>query len=503
MVRFFRKYHKWLGLVFSIFLIFYALSGIILNHRDLLSGTEVSRKVMPDSYTYYEWNLGALRGSQKIGADSILMYGNMGVWLANGQLENLKDYSHGLPSGMDNHKVYSIYLSKAGNLYMGTLRGAYFRNHLSSKWQKIPIESHDERFVDITERKGEIIILGRSYIYTSIDDVEQLDFKQIDLKNPIGYDNKISMFKTMWFIHSGEIYGEWGKLLVDLLGLVFILLSIGGIVYFFIPKKIKKNYKDGKSVEKTKGFHKWNLRWHNRLGYYFIVFLLITTITGIFLRPPGLIAIASAKVSKIPFTTLSSPSAYFDKLRAIHFDESRNEFLVLTDELAYQVDENFENIPQAFKSQPPISIMGVNVLEQTAPSTYIVGSFAGLFLWKPNEFFIYDYQNQKEYTPVVTFGPPIKNSSITGLIKNSINESFYVDYDYGIHAINKNGIVPKMPEIIRESPISLWNLALEVHTGRYFSFLFGVFYILIVPIVGLATLFILISGLIVWWKKYK
>ena len=503
MIPFFRKYHKWLGLFFSIFLVFYSLSGIVMNHRDLFSGVEVSRKLMPDRYTYNNWNLGALRGSEAIAKDSILMYGNMGIWLADGDLENLKDYSQGLETGMDNHKIYSVYLSQAGNLYMGTLRGAFIRNTHSNQWEKIAIESHDERFVDITEKEGHIIILGRSHIFISKDEPDNLKFQKIHLQNPAGYDDKIGLFKTMWFLHSGEIYGDWGKLLVDLLGLVLILLSVGGIIYFFIPKKIKKNYKDGKSIEKTKGFHRWNLRWHNRLGYYFIAFLLITTITGIFLRPPGLIAIASAKVSKIPYTIVDTPSAWFDKLRAIYYDSLREEYLVLTDEKAYSVDKEFNTIPKLFSTQPPISIMGVNVFEQTAPDAYLVGSFAGLFLWKPEEHLIYDYQNQKEYAPVITFGPPIINSSVTGIVRNKNKETFYIDYDSGINAILKENTPPQMPEIIGNSPISLWNYALEVHTGRFFSFIFGALYILIVPIVGLGTIFILISGLIVWWKRYR
>jgi len=458
---------------------------------------------MPERYAYNNWNLGALRGAEHIGVDSILMYGNMGVWLADGQLQKLQDYSQGLSYGMDNHKAYSVYLSNSGNLYLASLLGAFVRDINLNKWVKIPIETDDERFVDITEKDGEIIFLGRSYIYISEDVPNKLNFKRVDLKNPAGYDHKIGLFKTMWFIHSGEIYGHWGKLLVDLIGLVFILLSVGGIIYFFIPKKIKKNYKDGKSIEKTKGFHKWNLRWHNRLGYYSIVFLLITTTTGIFLRPPGLIAIASSKVSKIPFTSLDTPSAWFDKLRTIHYDSTRGDFILLTDEWAYEVDAEFENIPKLFKSQPPISIMGVNAFEQIDTGTYIVGSFSGLFLWQPDRNFLYNYQSQEKYKPVITFGPPLKNSSITGYIKNQSGEEFYIDYDSGIHSIYTSNNTPPMPTIIKNSPISFWNYALEIHTGRFFSFIIGMFYILIVPIVGLATIFILISGFVVWWKKYR
>ncbi len=503
MLSFFRKYHKWLGLFFSVFLVFYSLSGIILNHRDLLSGVDVNRKVMPDRYTYNNWNMGALRASEIIASDSILMYGNMGVYLANDSLENLRDYTQGLAAGMDNKKVYSIYKSTRGNLYMGTLKGAFYRDFSANQWVKIILETEDERIVDITEKDGQIVFLGRSFIFISKDKPEKLLFEKILPKNPDYYDDKIGLFKTTWLIHSGEIYGIIGKLLVDLVGVIFILLSLGGIAYFFMPKKMKKDYKDGKTIKKFKGFHKWNLRWHNRLGYWSIVFLLITTITGIFLRPPGLIAIADAKVGKIPFTKIDNPSAWFDKLRAIHYDSINQEYIMLTDEYAYAVDNDFKEKPKLFETQPPISIMGVNVFKQIETDTYLVGSFAGLFLWKPNEAYIYNYQYRKDYVKAETSGPSIQNSSITGCVQNAKGQGFYIDYDSGIHSINQGITLPKMPQIIRQSPISIWNLGLEVHTGRFFSFLLGGLYILIVPIVGLAAIFILISGFIVWWKKFR
>ncbi|NOR86034.1 MAG: hypothetical protein GQ527_00350 [Bacteroidales bacterium] len=503
MIPFFRKYHKWLGIFFSVFLIFYSLSGIVLNHRSLFAGLEVSRAWMPNGYTYDNWNLGALRGSANIGNDSILMYGNMGVYLANDQLEDLKDFSQGLDKGMDNRKIFKIHQSKTGNLYMATLNGAFVRNSDSESWKKIPIKTHDERFVGITEKDGQIILLSRSLVYISEDKPSELNFKEITLKNPSGYDNKIGLFKTMWFIHSGEIYGSIGKLLIDLVGLVFIFLSIGGIVYFFMPRRIKKKHLKGESIEQLKGFHQWNISWHNKIGYWFIPLLLLTTTTGIFLRPPGLIAIASAKVAKIPFTTLDEPSAWFDKLRAIHYDTLRGEYIMITDEAAYTIDAKLSGVPLLSPSQPPISIMGVTVLEQTAPNTYLVGSFSGLFLWNPDQNLVYDFQNKKPYEEIESSGPPIKNSSIQGWVKNGNHEGFYVDYGVGLIPSDSLFTAPEMPQIIKEKPISLWNLALEIHTARYFSFIFGIFYMLLIPIVGLSAIFILVSGFIVWWKKYR
>jgi uncharacterized iron-regulated membrane protein len=68
-------------------------------------------------------------------------------------------------------------------------------------------------------------------------------------------------------------------------------------------------------------------------------------------------------------------------------------------------------------------------------------------------------------------------------------------------AVKGRNPLPPMPqEIIAASPISLWNVALEIHTGRIFQPLVGGFYILVVPLVGIATLVILISGFMAWYK---
>jgi uncharacterized iron-regulated membrane protein len=58
-------------------------------------------------------------------------------------------------------------------------------------------------------------------------------------------------------------------------------------------------------------------------------------------------------------------------------------------------------------------------------------------------------------------------------------------------------------EIRKASPMSLWNAALEMHTGRIFEKWIGPFYILIVPLAGICILIVLMSGFLLWWKLYR
>jgi hypothetical protein len=92
---------------------------------------------------------------------------------------------------------------------------------------------------------------------------------------------------------------------------------------------------------------------------------------------------------------------------------------------------------------------------------------------------------------------------ISGMLKNGVDEIICFDYNFGAFSLNPEKSFVSMPKIIENQPISLWNCALEFHTGRIFQFMLSDFYILIVPLVGLAVIFILISGFIVWYKKFK
>ena len=68
---------------------------------------------------------------------------------------------------------------------------------------------------------------------------------------PIGEDNdgKVGLFKTLWVIHSGEIWGLAGKLIVDVVGIVFILLCLTGLICFFVPYRLKKMKDDLRRIK--------------------------------------------------------------------------------------------------------------------------------------------------------------------------------------------------------------------------------------------------------------
>ena len=80
-----KKIHKYLGIPLCFLLFLAALSGIILNHRDLLQSIDIPRAVLPSDYKFEKWNNGAVRGVLR--ADSLAyIYGGVGVWVTDSSL---------------------------------------------------------------------------------------------------------------------------------------------------------------------------------------------------------------------------------------------------------------------------------------------------------------------------------------------------------------------------------------------------------------------------------
>lgn len=494
-------FHKWPGIVITLFVIQFTSSGILMNHRNLISGIDLNRSLLPEDYSYQNWNKAAVKSVCLINEDSSLVYGNIGIWLTTDHFKSFKDWNAGFPKGTDNRKISKILHTPDGKLFAGTYFGLYLYSVPQHVWQKIKLPVSEERITDLILKKDELIVQTRSFLLKSSDG---RSFHPIVLPAPEEYNGKVSLFKTLWLLHSGELWSFAGKIMVDLFGLAILIISLTGLMHFIFPKWLKHRREKQKNNASLMVIRNTNLRWHNRLGWIFLPFLIFVTITGMFLRPPLLISIANSVVSPIPETVLRSPNPWYDQLRRVLYDEQQHLFLFSTNDGLYIINENFEGPMLRPVSQPPVSVMGCNVLEKKSENTYLVGSFNGLFLWNPHTGQIIDYLSGNTYEAPHVMGPPISKDMIDGWFTELTGNEFYFDYNLGVIPIRNIVQFGEMSsEIIHKSPISLWNLALEVHTGRIFEPLLGMFYILYVPIAGICILIVLISGFFIWWIGYR
>lgn len=468
-----RKSHKWLGLILGFFLIMFCLSGIFLNHSSLIKNYSISRAYLPIEYQYKKWNNGLLRGTKKWGKD-VIVYGYSGLWLTDSYGKKYYDFNKGLPVNTDYRSIRGIVETPSHQLFMVSQYDLYTLTK-DTVWQKINLPGGGkERLSDITVKGDSLIIVGRSCIYLSIKPYNI--YSKIMLAKPTNYDGKASLFVTVRRLHTGGLFGFVGKIIVDFIGIVLIFLTISGIVYWFI----KRRHSHGSGISGKK----W-LRWHNYIGRISIVFTLFVSITGWFLHPPAVIAIASGRVPIIPYSSMDTNNPWKGKLRILRYDRLSGDWLLHTTEGFYTMT-SFNVAPKPLSFQPPISVMGINVMEQKKDGTWLIGSFSGMYEWNRKKHTLIDYFTHQPAKPVK--GKPFGAHAVSGYSSDFACGDVVVDYKKGCN----NLVQPQWMSVL---PMSLRSICLEVHTGRIYTFL-GLGTILYIFIVGLGCIWCLWSG----WK---
>ncbi len=488
----FRKLHKWPGVAITLFAIHFAFSGIIMNHRSLFSGVDISRKWLPKSYEYKNWNQATVRGGFNLNKDSLLIFGNIGIWIKT--TNNYIDYNQGFPAGIDNRKINQV-VRFHDQLVAATQFRLYRRAIHSACWEAVPMALPEQRMVDLFKKQDTLMILTRDFLIKTPD---LNHFSTITLPPPEGYFKKAGLFNTLWELHSGELFGIVGKLLVDILGIVTIALSITGLFHFFLPKLIKRKKKLTGSSGKLPHAFSLNLKLHNLVGYVFAIFLIINTTAGIFLRPPLLIPIIDKSVGILPGSHLDTDNPWHDKLRKGLWNQQTGNYVFSTADGFYQAEEKLCSTLVKIHSQPPVSLMGCNVFESLGASKYLAGSFSGMYIWDTFSGESVDFFTGNGYEASSGMARPVSNHMVAGYIKDLKNREWIFDYNKGLSE-KYTGETWDMPETIKfKSPISLWNFALEIHTGRVLEPFLGFFYLLYIPFAGLSVLIVLISGFMIW-----
>lgn len=539
-----KKYHRWLGLVLSVFMLVFCVSGIILNHREVFSGCEVSRKWLPASYYIKNFNNGVVKGTvvKKSAAhslssencDSVLAYGCAGVFLTDSRLSTWQDFNAGLPESIDERNVRHVVKAKNGSLWCAALRDVYRYDENSHRWKKVELPGNEERIMDVALAKDSmtVVALTRSRVFTIVPFVQYGEIVKIGKSSsetyrveskiipaPKKYEPKTTLFKLVWHLHSGEFFGLPGKLVVDAIALVLIVLSITGILLFILPYGIRRAKKlAAKARMKRLGKQfAWNMKWHNKIGYVTIVLTLWIAITGMCLRPPLMVPLV---LSKLPQAVGEDGNVWQDKLRAIRWDAVQGDWLVSTSEGFLRVDEDFSQAPKMLPDDecPKLSPMGVTVWESDGKGGWIVGSFRGIYRWNPvnhslNQILDYFTGKPSEETSMI----PISDNLVCGYSEDFLRgKPLVFDFAKGVEDAKGQAVAlcndePKtsrneesMSDLVCETaPMSLWNVALELHVGRCYSPFLGPLSDLFVFLSGLLITLVLLSGYIISHRRRK
>lgn len=526
-----KKYHRWFGLILSVFMLVFCVSGIILNHRQLFADCDVSRSILPPAYHIQNFNNGVIKGSIRIDGhadlasaggikasdDSVLAYGYGGIWLTDAEMKSWKDFNKGLPKNVDGRNIRNMVQTKNGEIWCAATMDVYRFD--GKEWKMFPLADNEERITDITLTKDStsIIAMTRSAVYEISGKKTDAANEKRDAANekrdaisektnvtrkiigqPEGFIPEVTLFKTVWHLHSGAFFGLTGRLVVDAIAIVLIILSITGIILFILPYRIRRQ-KRLQAREKMQKLGKqmvFNAKWHNKLGYTTIILTLWLAITGMCLRPPLMIPLAMNKTTE----KVKDGNVWHDKLRAIRWDAAEGNWLVSTSEGFLRVDEHFQHKPILLNKEkaPKVSPMGVTVFESDGKGGWLVGSFSGMFRWYPEKNLIVDYFTGKQNIEKSMI--PISNHLVSGYSKDFFGgKEVIFDYRKGA-SLDETA---STPELLSATPMSLWNVALELHVGRCYSPFLGPLSDLFVFISGLLITLVLLSGYIILKRRKK
>ena len=132
-----------------------------------------------------------------------------------------------------------------------------------------------------------------------------------------------------------------------------------------------------------------------------------------------------------------------------------------------------------------VSVMGLNVWQKDVQGQWLCGSFSGLFAWNRTQETVTDWFTGEPAEDKA--GPPFGKKAVSGFSADLGKEPFAVEYYNGTDALPQ-------PEILSTLPMSLWNVALEVHSGRIYIGIAATY--VFVFIAGFAVVWCLWSG----WK---
>ncbi|MFA5512058.1 MAG: PepSY-associated TM helix domain-containing protein [Candidatus Kapaibacterium sp.] len=499
--------HKWLSLLLSVFLIWMAFSGILLNHPELISGISVPQWMFPKEYDLVNWNRSAIIQAEFSKKHPGLAFygGHEGVIMTTDGAYSFMDLnSNGYPSSAYLKKTKSISLYENNDesvLFAGNFDGLYRTVFGEGSWEKISLPSSFTKVMKLLRTDDSLIVATDSEIFISQISNQEMNFNKVPLDR-IEDEPKMTLIELFFQLHSGELWGLPGKILFDIAGLILVFLCISGL-YIWISPKYRKimsrlNLKRGRIRTG------WFFRYHLKLGIWSFGILLIFAITGLYMRPPMIAQLLGGEVS-VKFVPAPKPSnPWKHRIRNIAYDKSTNRVIIDTKDGYWVSDGGLYG--KFTKQLPPVPIfaMGATVLDSDYEGNLLLGSFAGLF--RVNNSGLMAENMLESDAPIVSSVRPGANL-ITGYFKEPSGYEYVTTHFKGlinVHQPNEHSGKYQMPEFMKKNySMPLWNYLFEIHNGRIFQALIGDFYILLIPLSALAFTLVIVTGVFDWvYKKY-
>ena len=242
-LRFVRHWHARVGVITALFLLFLAISGLALNHTDVLS---LAKRDVKATWLMHWYGLKSTIPTQGYFFKDGYLATADGRWVMDGHL---------LRKGADQPLVGAVTwaetraIASVETLYLYTPQGQLVDKLSDAELPDKPIKQ--------LGLAGDKLVLET--VHGSFVSSDALTWLQYNGEQPIWSkwqtlpSNELSEVKKAFApslpleriildLHSGRIFGRYGPLLMDLAALVLIVLSISGVwIYLRIVRKLPQH----------------------------------------------------------------------------------------------------------------------------------------------------------------------------------------------------------------------------------------------------------------------
>lgn len=415
--------------------------------------------------------------------------GKMGVFYSPQAGSSFRAINKGLPESFylrDTNCLLATEFGGQQRLFAGGRSGLCFRDRNSQEWQFVPSVGR-QNIVDLV-RDGDRILAFTAHACFASPVIQDLPvFNQIHLVMDTK-DKSVPGYRLLFELHSGKLFGLPGRLFVDISALLALFLCVSALYIWYLPWSRRKFARSKNSSPLFSFLYSWHLK----VGIWVAAVLILIGGSGALVRPP-LILLSS--YWQVPFAWLNQETP--EILQAAISDDG---LLVLaTRDGLYKGDSGLES--QLYPVSPPLPVfgMGTTVLESIRDNKFLIGSFSGLYQWDPHADSAVDLKGniavdtgQLRPGDVMAAGVLISEGVLRG----------YADYTKGLQPVDDIPIMNRpLPIDQVEARTSLYHFLFELHNGRFLRDLIGAWYILYVPLVGMALLLIVLTGSYDWLKR--
>ncbi|MEJ2637524.1 MAG: PepSY domain-containing protein [Calditrichia bacterium] len=507
-----RWIHKYFGLVLLLFLMWMSISGILLNHPELIANYSIPAWLVPSHYRIKNWDRSALitlkfsEKNQRIGFAA----GKLGIWKTEDGGQTFLPLRSELPESPYYRKTNDILLLEKDSdlLFAATDGGLFVYNLNNYHWKRLPLRNDDERILKILKVQDRLFVFTPSSAFASPLPPREMKFKMIHLRRKNDLD-QVSMIRLFFDIHDGRIWGFFGRLLIDFAGLIIIFISVTAFYIWFFPRKRKKmdHTKSFLSSRCFNNMFRKLYKYHLKIGIWVAALLLIIGGTGFFMRPPALAAIANGWISSSAYPGFLPENPWDQKIQNALYDSVDNRLIIQAAGGFWIGPPDFSQPFVRKKMNVPVFVMGTTVFEPYGKGGFLVGSFSGIYHLERKSGKAINLLTNREAGAVSSIRPAEK--MITGYFKTPQGEQFITTHEQGLLPVGNAHREDRfiMPLEMKENyKMPLWNFLFEIHNGRIFTDLVGNFYILIVPLGSLLFVLVVLSGIYDWlflkiWRK--